>query len=683
MRTNILHNLILAFGFLGQALYGQEFPASMNVSDLDGTNGFAIRGGWFIGSSVAGGEDINGDGVDDVSFHQGWTLFGRTDAFPSLIDLDNIDSTSGFQVSPISGLGLGTAVVKDINGDQLADLLIAGYPFDFGFGRAHGWLIFGDTVFSTIVDLDFDGSNGFEIEGELTDPQLGWESIVDGGGDINGDGFNDLLFKDNTGGLGASQGIYDFTYVIFGTDQSFGAQLLLADLNGPQGFKIQSLVEVDSDMSAAGDINNDGFDDILIGMPVDSGGCAYVVFGNTQFGSTPIDVDNMDSTDGFKVVAADVRTDPVGDRLGLDVSDAGDINNDGIEDFALSAHRIRLVYFIFGTESGFPKTLNVADLDGSNGFTFDASGLPNAVEDISGLGDVNGDGIDDFIIGSTVLVGGIHPPGAAAIIFGRDGNFDAVLTASSLDGSNGFVFNGAQENDQTGASVSSAGDINHDGVGDMLVGAPGISQVYVVYGRDLHALDFSTPPEASDIGASKFTLSLTWEETGTAYYAVLPEGSSAPTADDIVNGVVGVASGSFEIDQAGVVTSTEISGLLSVTTYEVFVAAQDQFGNTTGIEQLTVTTSVITSLEDSEENSINAYPNPVGDRLHIEVRQETPSSGVWEIDLLDVLGKSYLSATLKARDGHYSLDVTKLPSGFYLLTLTNGQEALVNRIFKQ
>ncbi len=677
MRTNILHNLILVFGFLGQALYGQEFPSSMNVSDLDGTNGFTIVSPF--SHSVSGGGDINGDGIDDITFHRGWALFGSTTPFPAVLDIDGIDSTMGFQVDPFDVATEGE-IIADINGDGIDELLLAGRSRNFG--TAFGWLIFGDTVFSRNIALDFDGANGFEIAGELTEV-LGyypWESKVDGGVDINGDGFNDLLFKDNSGGLNASSGgVYDFTYVIFGTDQSFDAQLSLADLNGAQGFKIQTLIEVDSDMSAAGDINHDGFDDILIGEPIGDG-IVYVIFGKAQYGNEPVDVSSMDSVDGFKIVGAGVVSG--GDRLGLDVADAGDINNDGIDDIAVSAHRAGLVYIIYGSSQGFPKTLSVADLDGTNGFTFDAAGLPRPVEDMSSLGDVNGDGINDFIIGSAEIFGG-GPPGAAAVIFGKEENFEALLVVADLDGSNGFIINGAMDNDETGATVSGAGDINHDGVGDILVGASSLGRVYVVYGRDLHALDFSTPPEASDIGASKFTLSLTWEETGTAYYAVLPEGSSAPTADDIVNGVVGVASGSFEIDQAGVVTSTEISGLLSVTTYEVFVAAQDQFGNTTGIEQLTVTTSVITSLEDSEENSINAYPNPLGDRLHIEVRQETPGSGVWEIDLLDVLGKSYLSATLQARDGHYSLDVTKLPSGFYLLTLTNGQEALVNRILKR
>ncbi|MEO1086483.1 MAG: integrin alpha, partial [Acidobacteriota bacterium] len=121
----------------------------------------------------------------------------------------------------------------------------------------------------------------------------------------------------------------------------------------------------------------------------------------------------------------------------------------------------------------------------------------NSGTSVSGAGDVNGDGIDDLIIGADAAdPGGDSGAGETYVVFGVDGaageTFPATLDLATLNGTNGFVLEGIDPGDASGFSVSGAGDVNGDGIDDLIVGAfnadPGgdsnAGETYVVFGVD-------------------------------------------------------------------------------------------------------------------------------------------------------------------------------------------------------
>jgi len=289
----------------------------------------------------------------------------------------------------------------------------------------------------------------------------------------------------------------------------------LSALDGNNGFTFNgsdSFGFLGGAINGAGDINGDGINDLIIGASGASGsGESYVVLGTDSGFDATLDRATLDGSNGFILNGLNP-----GDTSGGAVSGAGDINGDGIDDLIIGSFRADpngkeqagTTQIVFGSTTGFSSTLDLSTLDGTNGFTIlginpgDESGFS-----VRNAGDINGDGLDDLIIGAPYAdPNGNSDAGETYIIFGSSA-FGATLELQSLDGSNGLVLNGINAFDSAGFSVSGAGDINGDGLDDLIVGAPyadangniNAGASYVVFGNtEFRSVEDTVPVAADD-----------------------------------------------------------------------------------------------------------------------------------------------------------------------------------------
>ncbi len=279
----------------------------------------------------------------------------------------------------------------------------------------------------------------------------------------------------------------------------FRFEFNLADLNGSNGFVLNGIDAGDYSgysVSSAGDVNGDGFDDLIIGAPGadpsgrPKAGESYVVFGKAGGFNASLNLANLNGNNGFVLQGVNQY-----DFSGASVSSAGDVNGDGFDDLIIGAPNTYYSryeggpgqsYVVFGKAGGFPASFNLSSLNGRNGFVFGSfdSSYDRSSRSVSSAGDVNGDGFDDLIIG--------NPGGNRSyVVFGKAGGFPANFDLANLNGRNGFVLEGvgAGRYNDSGRSVSSAGDVNGDGFDDLIVGALqfysnyGAGESYVVFGK--------------------------------------------------------------------------------------------------------------------------------------------------------------------------------------------------------
>eukprot|EP01032_Pedospumella_encystans_P039239 gene39239-biopygen23852 len=302
------------------------------------------------GNSVSSAGDINGDGIDDIIMGAYWTngndgrvyvLFGKKNVLMSNIDLPTFTTSfnTGFRILPAgsgSRLGWSVGAAGDVNGDGVDDVIMSARFATSSTGRSNAgitYVIFGRKVTSpanAFTDIQLPttamaASVGFRILGAATADSSGYS--VSGGGDINGDGIDDVVtgaFLADPPSLSADSNA-GISYVIFGKNMT-GSTLAFGDIDlltmgtgSTFGFRILGAVAVDQlgfSASRAGDVNGDGISDIVLGANqadppgVLGGGICYVIFGRkvtspaNAFGDIQLTNTSLASSVGFRILGA-------------------------------------------------------------------------------------------------------------------------------------------------------------------------------------------------------------------------------------------------------------------------------------------------------------------------------------------------------------------------------------------
>ena len=399
-----------------------------------------------FGTSVAGAGDFNGDGYDDVivgAYQHGGSHQGRAYIYLGGPKMNNVADVVMTGSNANDYFGISVARAGDVNGDGYSDVIVGAYNYSSGTGIAY--IFYGGTGLDNHADV--------VLTGEAAGNYFGFS--VAGAGDVNGDGYSDVIvgaFQNGRGGSNAGS-----AYIYFGgASMDNSADLILSGTAAEDNFGIS--------VGGAGDVNDDGYSDVIVGAPNNDvggsdAGIAYIFFGGY----------NMQPYAGISFTGVSA-----GDHFGRSVAGAGDVNGDGYCDVIVGAPDNQSngagagrAYIYFGGAA----MDNIADAVLTGDAAGDALGISVAC-----AGDVNGDGYGDVIVGA-------HLNDAGGTNAGR-----VYLYLNSLSGSDiaDEFFTGYAAGDELGYSVANAGDVNGDGYPDVIVGAPqynsGQGRAYIFFG---------------------------------------------------------------------------------------------------------------------------------------------------------------------------------------------------------
>lgn len=692
----------------------------------------------YFGTAIASAGDVNGDGYSDIlvgcyTFDNGQKDEGHVFVYHG--GADGIGTKDGISVTnnkTAALMGFSVAGAGDVNGDGYGDVIVGAPYYDNGESAEGVAFVYNGSVDGLVTNtyalLQKNQANSY------------FGGSVAGAGDVNGDGYDDVIVgaKEFTNGESAEGLVFFYQGSSLGIDQNAVPTMLQVNkASADFGFSV----------AGAGDINRDGYADIIIGAPTYSSiGNVFVCYGgpNGPAGTTQIDGWQSNSHYGEAVSSAgDVNGDGYSDiiiggwglaygeqgegaayihhgsslginvihskriesnqidaNFGISVASAGDVNGDGFSDLIVGARN-----FDNGESNEGVAIVYYGTLGGIN----DSSPAPATLEanvasayfgsSVNSAGDVNGDGYSDVIVGAPNFTNGQTNEGSAFIFHGSPNGVKTTISFSN----EGNVLNSFM-----GKSVSGAGDINGDGYSDILVGAIGYDNgqaldagaAFVYYGNNCKGLrnnirlyndDLITPISKNQFAKSNFGLGLFAKSfigvnKGKLVWETVANGNafSKVGTNTITTSTQSTAQGSISnlpitgANRTGLISKVQnsiatkvrarvrYSPVLAITgqMYGPWRYVQRQLAgyNNAPVPEEAMAETIKRKAEPEIETSVSLFPNPASDRLSIQV---TDPSDIRAVRLYNTSGTPVFQSQRFEKD----IDVSKLPGGVYILML--------------